>query len=157
MVTLQKVHPLDGDLFFFFSCFYFFYFNMFHVFVMAYPTIFHCFASREPKRVLYRCACAARVEYVCLSPFKFFFFLFWNFSSPPQFNFKSQGRFHLNAISHLCNLWHYNSEIEFKFLKKYKEILHKICGHFQLNKLSKFLLKFHENCKKNLINNFKGI
>ncbi len=38
-------------------------FNMFHVFVMTYPTIFLCFASHEPEGVLrhervpYRCAC----------------------------------------------------------------------------------------------------
>ncbi len=63
---------------------------MFHVFVMAYPTnvfvvvsptIFLCFASYEPEGVPqrkhecvpYHCEYAARVEYIRVLSFKFFF------------------------------------------------------------------------------------
>ncbi len=57
----------------------------FHVFIMAYPTIFLCFASHEPRvyrntsvqceRVPYYCACAARVEHTCVLPFRFSFLI----------------------------------------------------------------------------------
>ncbi len=60
---------------------------MLYIFAMAYPTIFLCFASREPdcvpwherKREPYRCACAAQVEYIRVLHFKFFFISYFLF------------------------------------------------------------------------------